>query len=474
MKRFLWIVSVLLALFVVMPQASAMDLTPTVKKSLGTSGVGVSVRDYETGKIVYEYYGETKRKPASNMKLLTGATALSLLGEDYRYETVVYIAGDVVNGTLNGHVYLKGSGDPTLNYNHLLSLASALKNTGIERINGNLYGDESIFTDSQLTPGIVPEDETYYYGARTSALVLSPNSDFDAGTINVRVTGSKQGAKAYVNPQPSAMGMTIVNNTVTGAKGSGTSISVTRKYGTSQVIVSGRIAPGRAVEKLVTVNNPTINTMYAMKDAIQARGIRFVKQPEVGRGILPQTATRLGAVKSQTLAQMFPEFMKLSNNAMADLFVRKLGYEQKGEGNTATGVGVLREYGQSIGVDMSKFQFEDGSGMSHRNSIAPNGLTELLFQMKAVPAFQSFYSSLPVGGMSDRLVGGSLRKRYTNSAYRTKVVAKTGAITGVDSLAGYVTAKSGKKYTFAVMVEHRRSSAISGIDSVVTNLINNN
>ena len=116
MKRFLWIVSVLLALFVVMPQASAMDLTPTVKKSLGTSGVGVSVRDYETGKIVYEYYGETKRKPASNMKLLTGATVLSLLGEDYRYETVVYIAGDVIDGTLNGHVYLKGSGDPTLNY----------------------------------------------------------------------------------------------------------------------------------------------------------------------------------------------------------------------------------------------------------------------------------------------------------------------------------------------------------------------
>ena len=474
MKRFLWIFSLLLALFVVMPQANAMDLTPTVKKELGTSGVGVSVRDYETGQIVYEYYGETKRKPASNMKLLTAAATLSLLGEDYRYETIIYIDGDVADGTLNGDVYIKGSGDPTLNYSHLLSLASALKHTGIQRINGNLYGDESIFPDNQLTPGIVPEDETYYYGARTSALVLSPNNDFDAGTINVRVTGSKQGAKAYVNPQPSAMGMTIVNNTVTGAKGSGTSISVMRKYGTSQVIVSGRIAPGRSTEKLVTVNNPTINTMYAMKDAIQERGIQFVKQPTIGRGVVPQTAQRLGATKSQTIADMFPEFMKLSNNAMADLFVRKLGYEQKGTGTTATGTAVLREYGQSIGVDMSKFQFEDGSGMSHRNGIAPNGLTELLFKMKAVPTFQSFYSSLPVGGVKDRLVGGSLSKRFTNSAYRTRVVAKTGAITGVNSLAGYVTAKSGKKYTFAIMVEHRRSSAISGIDSVVTKLINNN
>ena len=293
MKRFLWIFSFLLALFIVMPQASAMDLTSIVKKELGTSGVGVSVRDYETGEIVYEYYGETKRKPASNMKLLTAAATLSLLGEDYRYETVVYIDGEITNGTLNGHVYIKGSGDPTLNYNHLLSLASALKHAGIQRINGDLYGDESIFPDNQLTPGIVPEDETYYYGARTSALVLSPNNDFDAGTINVRVTGSKQGAKAYVNPQPSAMGMTIVNNTVTGAKGSGTSISVKRKYGTSQIIVSGRIAPGGATEKLVTVNNPTINTMYAMKDAIQARGIRFVKQPDSWSWYLPQTAHAL-------------------------------------------------------------------------------------------------------------------------------------------------------------------------------------
>ena len=94
--------------------------------------------------------------------------------------------------------------------------------------------------------------------------------------------------------------------------------------------------------------------------------------------------------------------------------------------------------------------------------------------MKAVPTFQTYYSSLPVGGVSDRLVGGSLRKRYTNSAYRTKVVAKTGAITGVNTLAGYVTAKSGKKYTFAVMVEHRRNSVIPGIDSVVESLINNN
>ncbi|MGM9951706.1 MAG: D-alanyl-D-alanine carboxypeptidase/D-alanyl-D-alanine-endopeptidase [Lysinibacillus sp.] len=452
---------------------ASMNLSGAVSKSLGNAGVGVSVRDSETGQILYQYYGDTARRPASNMKLLTGAAALSLLGETYRYETSVYIDGYLSNGTLNGNVYLKGSGDPTLQYSQLNTFATALKNYGIHKVNGNLYGDESIFTGEQLTPGIAKADESEYYAARTTGLVLSPNDDFDASTIIVQVKGGTPGRKPAVSVVPNAMGMTISNHATTGSRGTRNTLSITRKYGTSQVVISGSIPAGSSVREWVTVNNPTINTMYAMQQAMRERGIAFTNEPTIGRGIVPEGATRVYTVKSRTIKEMFPTFMKLSNNSMADIFVKTLGAEAYGKGDTQTGVKVLREYGQSIGLDMGSWSFEDGSGMSHKNKISPNDLTALLYHVRGMQAYQTYYQSLPVGGAKERLVGGSLRTRFTLSAHQYRVTAKTGHITGVYTLSGYVKAKSGKTYTFSIMTENRSTSAIAGIDAVVSHIINN-
>ncbi len=451
---------------------ASMNLGGAVSKSLGNAGVGVSVRDGDTGQIMYEYYGNTTRKPASNMKLLTGAAALALLGENYRYETTLYIDGYMSNGILNGNVYLKGSGDPTLQYNQLTTFATALKNYGIHKVNGNLYGDERIFTGEQLTPGIAAEDESDYFAARTTGLVLSPNDDFDAGTIIVQVTGGTAGKKPAVQALPNTMGMTLSNNATTGSKGTRNTLSIKRKYGTSQVVISGNIPAGSTVKEWVSVNNPTINTMYAMQQAMKDRGIVFAKTPAIGRGAVPQGATRIYTVKSRTLKEMFPAFMKLSNNSMADIFVKTLGVEAYGKGDTQTGVKVLREYGESIGLDMENWSFEDGSGMSHQNRISPNGFTALLYHARGMQAYDTYYSSLPLGGANNRLVGGSLRTRFTLSAYQYRVAAKTGHITGVYALSGYVKAKSGKTYIFSIMTENQRNSTITGIDAVVSHIIN--
>lgn len=453
-------------------QAASMNLSGTVSKSIGNTGVGVSVRDGDTGQILYEYYGNTARKPASNMKLLTGAAALSLLGEDYRYETTLYIDGYMSNGILNGNVYLKGSGDPTLQYSQLHTFATALKNYGIHKVNGNLYGDERVFTGEQLTPGIAAEDESDYFAARTTGLVLSPNDDFDAGTIIVQVTGGTAGKKPAVQVAPNVMGMTLSNYATTGSKGSRNTLSIKRKYGTSQVVLSGSIPSGSFVKEWVSVNNPTINTMYAMQQAMKEKGITFVKNPAIGRGAVPQGATRVYAVKSRALKEMFPAFMKLSNNSMADIFVKTLGVEAYGKGDTQTGIKALREYGESIGLDMRNWTFEDGSGMSHQNRVTPNGFTALLYHARGMEGYKTYYSSLPLGGANNRLVGGSLRTRFTLSPYQYRVAAKTGHITDVYTLSGYVRAKSGKTYIFSIMTENKKTPATTGIDAVVSHIIN--
>lgn len=451
---------------------TSVNLSDVIVKNLGTSGAGVSVRNSETGDILYQFNGNIPRKPASTLKLLTGAATLSLLGEEYRYKTALYIDGSVSSGTLNGDVYLKGSGDPTLQYNQLLNFSKALKNEGITEINGNLYGDDSIFAGAQLTPGIAAEDESYYYAARTTALVLSPDDDFDVGTLIVEAVGEKKDQNPTLLLKPNAMGMTILNNAKTVSKGNNNTLSITRKYRTNQVIITGNIPEGSTKKEWVTVNDPTINTLYAMQEALTEQGITFSKTPIINRGIVPSSATVITTHDSRPLNEMYGTFMKLSNNSMADIFVKTLGDKVYGIGDTQTGVKVLREYGQSIGVNMSNWSLEDGSGMSHNNKVSPNALTALLYHARGIEAYETYYDALPIGGSGDRLTGGSLRDRYTSASTKFNVIAKPGAISGVNTLAGFVKAKSGNSYIFSVMVENRTMLSINGIDTVVSHLIN--
>ncbi|WP_431029777.1 D-alanyl-D-alanine carboxypeptidase/D-alanyl-D-alanine endopeptidase [Lysinibacillus sp. LZ02] len=454
------------------PAQASVNISDMINTSLGATDAGVSIRDSETGQILYQFNGNTPRKPASTLKLLTGAATLSLLGEEYRYRTSLYIDGSISKGTLNGNIYLKGSGDPTLQYAQLLAFANALKNKGITKVNGNLYGDERIFSGSPLTPGIVAEDESDYYAARTSGLVLSPDNDFDAGTMIVRVAGGKVGQKPSVSFMPNAMGMTIMNNAKTVSGRSTNTITISRKYRTGEVIISGNIPAGKWTQEWVTVNDPTINTVYALQEAMKTQGIKFVETSAINRGEVPNNATFITTYESQTLKEMFPAFMKLSNNSMADIFVKTLGAEVHGVGDTQTGVNVLREFGQTIGLDMSNWTFEDGSGISHNNKVSPNDLTALLYHVRDMDAYNTYYQALPVGGNKERLTGGSLRNRYTKASTKLRVVAKTGALTGVNTLAGYVKAKSGKTYIFSIMTENRSAPAIDEIDTVVSHLIN--
>lgn len=450
-----------------------VNLSEVIVKNLGTSGAGVSIRESETGDILYHFNGNIPRKPASTLKLLTGAATLSLLGEDYRYKTSLYIDGVVSSGTLNGNVYLKGSGDPTLQYNQLLNFADALKNEGITEINGNLYGDESVFQGAQLTPGIAAEDESYYYAARTTGLVLSPDDDFDAGTIIIEATGETEGEKPTLLVKPNAMGMTIKNNAITVNEENQNTLSITRTYRTNEVMITGNIPVGSTEKQWVTVDNPTINTMNATKEAFIEQGMRFTNTPIISRGTVPENATEIFTHQSRPLKEMLSTFMKLSNNSMADIFVKTLGANSYGIGDTQTGVKVLHEYGESIGLEMSNWSLEDGSGMSHNNKISPNALTELLFNTRNMAAYDTYYDALPIGGHSDRLIGGSLRERFTNTSTEFKVFAKPGAISGVNTLAGFVKVKSGHTYIFSIMVENRSMPSISGIDTVVSHLINN-
>ena len=456
-------------IFFIQPATSEASpiLERSIKNHLGEKNSSVSLRSTKTGKLIYDHNGSVARQTASNMKLLTGAAVLQQLGEDYRFPTTLYIDGKVTNGTLAGNVYLQGSGDPTLQYNHLQKIAKQLAAQGIKKVAGQLYLDDTLFTDSQVPPGATRSEETYYYAARSSALQMSPNNDFDTGTVNVTVTGTSSGKAPKVSIYPHASGQKVVNRAKTGSR---TSISIYRQYNTNQIIVSGTIAAGRSTKKLVTVHDPTLATGHTFQAALKAAGVTFTTSNPVKKKAVSKAALSIYVHESQKLSAMFPVYMKLSNNGMADTFVRAIAAKNRGKGTLSTGASDMKRALASIGMPTAKMTILDGSGLSSKNKVQSNQISSLLYNMQSEPTFDTFYKSLPVGGQSNRLVGGTLKNRFTG-IYKDRVAAKTGYISGVYALSGYVKTKAGNEFIFSILTEHRNSSAINGIDRVVKTII---
>lgn len=448
------------------------ELTKTVNQHIYGTNFSMAIRDLNSGELVYEYYGYNEVKPASTLKLLTAATALKVLGEGYYFSTQMLMDGTIQNGILNGNIYLRGEGDPTLQVKDFVTFSNTLKKKGIKRINGNIYGDDTWFTGDRLSPGVLAEDETHHYGAPISALTTSPDNDYDVSTVIVTAKATKFGSAPSISVQPNLSGLNLINNGITGKKGSKNTLKIERKYRTNQVIVSGNLPQGSSKKEWVTMFNPTLSTLYSFKNTLTQQGIQFGSGSKVDYATVPGNAISLGTKRSQPLKQIMPAFMKLSNNGIADILVKTMGKKVHHVGDWEHGLKVIRDYGQAIGLDMNQWKFEDGSGISHSNRV--NAIQQTLFLVKQ-PKEPYYYStllnSLPFGGQRDRLIGGTLKNRFTESAYKNRIIAKTGTLSGVANLAGYVQANSGKWYAFSILVDHKRSSYTSQIDTVVKKII---
>lgn len=474
MKKKISVIVVLIVMiqhtfFLTSIHASTID--KTISMELGTSNISVSVRSIDSGKLVYQNNGDVGIKPASTLKLLTATTALDVLGENYRFTTELYIDGQVQDHVLLGNIYVKGGGDPTLQEENFKTFAIALKRAGITSVSGHLYGDDTMFIGPQLTPGIAKHDESYYYAARTSALTMSPDDDYDSGTILIEVKANSIGKTPIIDVKPNLSGMNITNKAITVAANEKNTIEIYREYNTNKVVITGQIPIEDSTKEWISVLDPTINTLHALKQVFKQSGITFSANSIIEKKVVPTEAKLVYTKKSIPLKKIMVPFLKLSNNSIADILVRTMGKEQFGVGSLEHGLQAMNDYGRNIGLQMNLWSFEDGSGMSHSNKITANQLTNLLFFVQNKPYYSTFYNSLPIGGEQERLVGGSLKERFKTPFLINRVVAKTGYIAGVYSLAGYFTAKSGKQYVFSILTQDQSTIKLNSIDQVVKTFI---
>jgi D-alanyl-D-alanine carboxypeptidase/D-alanyl-D-alanine-endopeptidase (penicillin-binding protein 4) len=412
---------------------------------------GISIRSASTGEILYEHNGDIRMRPASNMKLFTSAAALSVLGEEYQFKTEVRIDGQRDGNILKGNLYLKGYGDPTLLREDLNQIAKNIAHSGgITIIEGDLIVDDSWYDDVRLSPDLIWSDEYAYFGSQISALTVSPNKDFDSGTILVEVSpGLKVGGPAQIQLSNKTNYVNVINEAVTISPDGETDLTIDRKHGSNTIIVKGFIPIGAKIEKeWIAVWEPTQFVLDLFKQELAKQGIKLSGTSKVGD--TPNDANILTNHLSNPLSELLIPYMKLSKNGHAEILVKEMGKLRKGEGSWEKGLEVLNEQLPKFGVNPDTLVIRDGSGISHVNLIPANEITKLLFNIQKEKWFATFLKSLPVAGNSDRMVGGTLRKRMES----LNVKAKTGTISTVSSLSGYVETNKGETLIFSILLNN--------------------
>ncbi|MEH7178155.1 D-alanyl-D-alanine carboxypeptidase/D-alanyl-D-alanine-endopeptidase [Neobacillus vireti] len=420
---------------------------------------GVSIRNATNGEVLYDHLGDVRLRPASNMKLLTAAAALSVLGEDYTFKTEVLMDGTVKKKTLHGNLYLKGKGDPTLLKEDFDNMAAELKTIGIQKITGQLIGDDTWYDDIRYSVDLPWSDEQTYYGAQISALTASPTKDYDSGSVLIEVKpGNVEGDKAEVTLTPNTEFVKIINQTETVAKDGKKKLTYEREHAKNTITITGTLpVTSKGEKEWIGVWEPTRYALALFKQSLEQKGIHLTGKIKIGT--TPTDAKIVHTRSSIKLSELLVPFMKLSNNGHAETLVKEMGRVVKGEGSWEKGIEVMEAELAKFGINTETLVLRDGSGISHVNLVPAAQLSQLLVAVQQQTWFLAFLHSLPVAGASEKMEGGSLRSRMKGPDVKEKVFAKTGTISTVSTISGYVTTKSRQTLVFSIMLNNLMEDA---------------
>lgn len=360
-----------------------------------TAEWAVLVVDPTLSDTVYAHNAASLMIPASNMKIVTSAVALTQLGGDFRFKTTFAAHGPVQDGVLNGDLVVTGRGDPTLS-DHVRGdaraamgqLADSIVAHGIHSITGHIYSGADNFPGAPVGNGWTWNDLAYDYGAGVDELL------FNEG-----------------------MSRTLVHT-----------------------------AAGDSV-KLVPARDPTHDYLAVLQDALQARGVHTAQG--VADSVVPHDAVRLDTlfvVSSIPLREILPYFLKPSQNQIGEDLLRTVGLERTGVGSADSGIAVTKRQLTSWGIPHDGYVLNDGSGLARADLVSPQTLVRVLDRMQTSPDFSVYYYALPIAG-----VDGTIARRMRGTPAANNVHAKTGSISWVRSLSGYVTDAAGRRLIFSAL-----------------------
>jgi len=410
-----------------------------------SADVSLQVVDVETGAVIAERNPNMPLAPASNMKLFTTAAAIDLLHPDFQVTTTVFMRGTAdPGGTLNGDVKVVGHGDPTIggrfHDGHATAVidewATDLKRAGVKTIHGNLIFEYGYMDIEYIHPTWPVNQLVNWYEAPVAAFSMQENC------VQVRVLPTRPGKACLVQFEPPTSYLQLDTSCITGR-----GLPFITRYRNSNTIVVRGGTPARTgvTEIFVTIENPvqyfaTVTHETFVRNGINVQG-QIIVTPRDDRPdwkAVSQHTTPLNVVVDV--------INKKSQNHYAEELVKIIGAETKKDGTWPAGTGAVTEWlTGKLDVPASEYHQADGSGMSRDNRASANAFVHLLRYMWKGPYREDFVSSLPYSGDPDSKFGHRLRV----APYARQVFAKTGYITGVVGLSGYVRGGSGRIYAFS-------------------------
>jgi D-alanyl-D-alanine carboxypeptidase/D-alanyl-D-alanine-endopeptidase (penicillin-binding protein 4) len=391
---------------------------------------GFVVYDPKTKKVISSYNENTPLVPASTTKLLTTETALNLLGENYRWMTQLEYSGTIdENGTLNGNLYVVGSGDPSLgtnkagawSYRDIISdFMGGLSREGIRKINGDIIIQTALFKGNitRLPENVVwLENNNYYLPVGTTREIDPANEK-----LIVKKSGSVSDKKYfYVSP--------YANQMVYAEKYSGDGILTTKLPD----------APAYLANSFRTT---------LVKSGIGVTGKVTPKMTDAA----PESRKLVAAYKSPTLGDIIFYTNQHSDNSLAEALLKTVGFQKMGDQTSESGRIVVTNHLKDESFDMIGLNYMDGSGLSRSNNITPISQVKFLTSLMEEKYYKTYFTSLPVGGQS-----GTLKRMFIGTG-NGQVFAKTGTLNKVKALAGYLKTNSGKTLVFSLMVNNYSGS----------------
>lgn len=423
--------------------------------ALKNAVIGIDIVALDNGERIYSLRKDEPFVVASNMKLVTTAAALDLLGPDYKFRTSVYRMGplDPSTGILSGGLVIRGVGDPNISgrfFNEDVcavpnAWAAAIKKRGVKEIHGDIIADDTLFDRVYVCPSWPKNQLDHWYCAQVCALSFNDNC------LNVTIApGKTAGEPAVVTIQPETSYVNVTRKCITTANRKEHAIGLRRKPNTNDIIVDGKCWIGSPpVKEYVTIHNPALYMATVFKEALERAGIkvtgtvRLAEQPmkavEVPENELVASESGMDITIAVT--------NKRSQNLYAEQLFKVLGAMKTGVGTFESGAAAVTDFLKRMGGEANNFVVADGSGLSKTNRLTPALMTALLCQMYQHKYREAFLGSLAVPGEE-----GSMEKRLKGEPYRSRVMGKTGWVAGASCLSGYVITRKDRVLAFAIFM----------------------
>jgi len=415
--------------FLLLEHKSASDNNSIDKNVLSRqSVVSVSVRDIESGKVVFERDSHFLLHPASTLKALTSPVMIETLGSGCKISTGLY-------RDTSGNIYLKLGADPLLNTNDIIKLINGFKIKGYKSIKGKLIIDDGIVDDNLWGTGWMWDDENNPYMPKYSAYNLNRN------TINIKITPTAVNLPPKITISP-YYPVKIINTAVTSTENN---ISAERKVCKSpeNIYVSGKIS--KITEIKLPVGNPETFFKYQFSKAIKTSGIDFTGL--YSRGKLPKNAVLITEI-SRNIIDEIKSLNHNSDNLAAESLFKLAGAKYTARtGSTEAGLKAFNDFYTKLGLDTSVISIVDASGVSHNDLITADWATLALTKLSKWRYFDVYKSTLAAPGEQ-----GTLNNRLLD--LKGNLYAKTGTNAGMSAILGYINTKSGKTYAFSLIIQN--------------------